>query len=114
MNFMDAARLGSWRNWKPAWKMPLALLAALATMRHCSGRERHGLFAIHVLAHFERGDGHLLVEIDGRGDDHGIDIFPVEHFAKFGVGLGRVAGRGRGIDRFLQGCRDRCRRWRRP
>ena len=62
----------------------------------------HGLFAVHVLADFERGDGHLLVEVDGRGDDDRVDIFPVEELTIFGVGVGRVAGGGGGIDRGLE------------
>src|SRR5882672_10848815 len=24
MTFIEAARLGSWRNWKPAWKIPIS------------------------------------------------------------------------------------------
>src|SRR5258708_165317 len=37
MNSIDAARLGSWRNWKPAWKIPLAEAAVLVTWRQSSG-----------------------------------------------------------------------------
>ncbi len=34
---LEAARLGSWRNWNPAWKIPLAACAASVTARHSAG-----------------------------------------------------------------------------
>ena len=65
-------------------------------------RDRHRLFAIHILADLERGDGHLLVEVDGRGDDDGVDIFALEQLAIFGVRVRRVAGGRRLIDGGLE------------
>jgi len=65
-------------------------------------RDRHRLFAIHILADLERGDGHLPVEVDGRGDHNSVDIFPVEQLPILGVSIGRVACGGSGIDSGLE------------
>src|SRR5262249_38904026 len=58
-------------------------------------RKSHRLFTVDVLSDLERGDGHLFVEVHGRGDHDGVDIFPLEQLAIFGIGVGRVPCGGR-------------------
>ena len=67
------------------------------------GVEPQRFFLINVLADFKRGHGHLLVEVHGRRDHHGINIFAVEHLTVLGIRIGRVARRGGFIHGFLQG-----------
>ena len=44
-------------------------------------RVRHRLFAVDMLARFERIAGDLGVPVVGRGDQHGVDIVTLEDFA---------------------------------
>ena len=51
------------------------------------GRVRHGLLNVHVFAalHGREGDG--CMPMVGRGDEHRIDVRPLEHFLVVNVGL---------------------------
>ncbi len=58
-------------------------------------RTGEGLFADDVLASFEGGKGHLVMQRGGRGDGHQIDVRTIEQPAVIVVGLD--TGRSRGL-----------------
>jgi len=56
-------------------------------------RNTHRLFAVDVLAAFQRCDGHLGMEVRGGRNVHGVDIRAVDDLAPIRIGLGVVASR---------------------
>jgi hypothetical protein len=55
---------------------------------------RHRLFAVDMLARFERVAGDLRVPMIGRGDQHGVDIFAIKQLAIVAVALAFRDGLG--------------------
>jgi hypothetical protein len=62
-------------------------LDGVAHLDRLLDRERHGLLAIDVLPRVHRVDRHFRVPMVGRGDDHGVDVLPVQQLSVIEVSL---------------------------
>src|SRR4051794_25742663 len=77
-------------------KHPVRCAGRLHHRLHLGRRDADGLLAVHMLAAFQREDGHFRVQVWRRGDVHGFDILAIDDLAPVRVRLWVVApGRGR-------------------